>query len=412
MPKKAKELTALEVSRLKAPGFVSVGAPAGLALQITPALIRSWVLRVKVGDRRRDIGLGAYPAVTLAEARKKALETREAIAQGIDPIAQRRAAKSALIAARAKEMTFEKAAEALFAAMKPKWKNAKHAAQWINTLRDYANPIMGKVDVALIDTPLVLRVLEPIWNEKPETARRVRQRIAAVLDSAKARNLRTGDNPAQWSGHLDKILSNPDKRVVKHHEAVPVVEMPGFYADLTLREGMGARALEFIVLTAARSNEARGATWSEFDLNSGIWTVPKERMKMGKEHRVPLPARAIKLLRALPRLEGSDFVFFAARGGQLSDQGVSTVMRRMGRSETVHGFRSSFRVWVGDHTSFPGELAEVALAHKLDKVEAAYNRSDALERRRKMMEAWAKYCTTPRLNEADKVVTMHNRKKA
>lgn len=409
MPKKAKELTAIEVSRLKAPGFVSVGAPAGLALQITPTGVRSWILRAKVGERRRDIGLGAYPGVTLAEARKRGQETRDAIGQGVDPIAQKKAAKSALAAAQAKVVSFDEAARGFIAAKSSEWTNVKHATQWTNTLATYASPVIGHLGVADIETAHVLRVLEPIWISKKETASRVRGRLEQVLDWARGHGLRDGENPARWRGHLDKLMSDPRKRVVQHHPAVPADQLHNFYQALRQREGMAARALEFVLLTAARSGEVRGARWSEFDMKAKVWTVPAARMKAKVEHRVPLSSRALDLLGALPVMEGEDGVFFAPRGGALSDMSLSAVMRRMGRKEVPHGLRSSFRDWAGDHSEFPRELAEAALAHTVGGVEGAYRRGDALERRRVMMAAWSEFCANPLPAAGARVVSIRRR---
>ena len=280
------------------------------------------------------------------------------------------------------------------------WKNPKHRQQWENTLTQYAYPHMGNLSVEEIDLPHVLACLEPIWRSKTETATRVRGRIESVLDWATVRKYRSGDNPARWKGHLDKVLPSPKKvSETEHHRALPIDGMPAFMADLRQRDGIAARALEFTVLTAARSGEVRGAPWAEIDLEAKVWTVPKERMKIGKEHRVPLNTQAIKLLEAMPRIEGTELVFPAPRGGQLSDMALTALTRRMnfrddaGRVCVPHGFRSSFRDWVFERTDYPRDLAEAALAHALEnKVEAAYRRGDALERRRAMMQAWANYC--------------------
>lgn len=397
MPKIAKELSALEVSRLKAPGFVSVGGVPGLSLQISPSGSRSWVLRVKVGTKRRDMGLGAFPGVTLAQARDKARQARELIEQGHDPILERERAQSQLRAAQAGAVTFEEAANALINAKAAEWSNTKHAAQWKATLETYAFPILGRLHVADVGQVHVLQVLEPIWATKTETATRLRGRIENVLDWAKARGHRSGENPARWRGHLDKLLAKPTKIAkVEHHPAVPVEDAPAFYAALQDREGLAARALEFAMLTAARSGEARGATWAEIDLEKAIWIIPAERMKAKVEHRVPLVDRAVDLLKALPRVEGCDYVFPAPRGGKLSDMALTAVMRRMGLHYVPHGLRSTFRDWAAEKTNFPRDLAEKALAHVLSNaVEAAYQRSDMLERRRAMMDSWTTFIATP-----------------
>ena len=364
-----------------------------------------------MGDKRRDIGLGAYPGVTLAEARRRGQETRDAIGQGIDPIAQKKLAKSALAAAQARVVTFDEAVHSYITANSSGW-TVKHHQQWRNTLATYASPVIGHLGVADIETAHVLRVLEPIWAKKQETASRVRSRIQLVLDLAKGRGLRHGENPARWSGHLDKMLADPRKRIVQHHPAVPANQIHDFYQALRLRDGMAARALEFVLLTATRSGEVRGARWSEFDLTAKVWTVPASRMKAKVEHRVPLSPQALALLGSLPVMEDEDAVFFAPRGGVLSDMSLSAVMRRMGKKEVPHGLRSSFRDWAGDHSEFPRELAEAALAHTVGGVEGAYRRGDALERRRVMMSTWAEFCSNAFPVVGSQVISISRRKNA
>ena len=312
MPRTAKELSALAVKRLTSPGLHAIGGIPGLHLQVTTTGARSWILRFTAGVKpgstkpwRRDLGLGGYPAIGLAKAREKAQEAREKIAQGIDPITDKREQRSAMIAARLAEITFEHAARQFINAKSAEWHNGKHHQQWTNTLSDYAYPIIGSMRVADIDRAHVLRVLEPIWTTKTETATRVRQRIEAVLDWATVRGYRTGDNPARWRGYLDKVLPAPGKiRQVQHHPALPVGELAEFIARLRQQEGIAPRALEFAILTAARSGEVRGATWDEIDLDAGIWTIPAARMKAKKEHRVPLSDAALELLNNLPRIDG------------------------------------------------------------------------------------------------------------
>lgn len=397
MPKIAAQLSALEVSRLKAPGFVSVGGVPGLSLQISATGARSWILRVKVGSKRRDMGLGAYPAVTLAQAHQKARDAREAIEQGHDPILARERAQRQLRAAQASAITFKQAAAKFIEAKAPEWRNPKHKAQWWATLETYAHPIIGNLDVKDVADAHVLQILESIWATKTETATRVRGRIENVLDWAAAKKYRVGENPARWRGHLDKMLSAPKKTTaVVHHPAIPVDDAPAFFAALEERNGTAARALEFLLLTAARSGEVRGATWSEFDLDKGLWTIPGERMKAGNEHRVPLTESALAILRQQPRRDGCDLVFLSPRGLRFSDMALTGVMRRMGLTAVPHGLRSTFRDWTAEKTSFPGEMAEMALAHKLSNaVEAAYRRGDMFEKRRRMMDAWAKFLATP-----------------
>ena len=390
MARKAKELSPLVVGRLTQPGHHAVGGVAGLYLYVSETGARSWVLRAMVGTKRRHLGLGGFPDVPLAQAKERARKARDDISAGIDPIAQKQAAASALKASQAAETTFKQAAEAFFEAHGESWKNSKHRAQWKNTLITYAYPFIGDLSVRHIGQEHVLKILEPIWKSKTETATRVRGRLESVLDWATVRNYRTGDNPARWKGHLDKLLPAPAKiQKVEHHAALSIDEMPAFMVNLRRREGVAARALEFAILTAARSGEVRGATWAEIDKDAKVWTVPAERMKAGKEHRVPLTAVAIKIIEGMPKVAGSDLIFSAPQGGALSDMALTQVVRRMEVDAVPHGFRSTFRDWAGERTHHPREIAEQALAHMLrDKVEAAYRRGDALDKRRVLMDEW------------------------
>ena len=292
--------------------------------------------------------------------------------------------------------TFDDCVAGLLAAREGEWKNPKHRQQWENTLQTYASPHLGKLLVANVALPHILAVLEPIWATKTETAQRLRGRIEKVLDWATVRKYRFGENPARWKGHLDQVLASPKKlQKVAHHSAVHVDAVAGFVRDLRQREGIAARALEFAILTAARSGEVRGATWGEIDLDAAVWTIPASRMKAGVEHRVPLSPQALRLLSKDGGHEPDALVFPAPRGGVLSDMTLSAVMRRMKVDAVPHGFRSTFRDWCGERTNYPRELAEHALAHTLgNKVEAAYSRGKALEKRRPMMNAWAKHCDT------------------
>lgn len=405
MPRKARELSALEVGRIKQPGLNAVGGVAGLHLQVVPTGGRTWVLRVVVAGKRRDMGLGGFPDVSLAGAREKARAARLQVEQGVDPIEQRREARNVLMATRASAKTFEECVTGLLATREGEWRNAKHRWQWENTLTTHAGPVMGNLKVADIKLAHVLDVLQPIWSAKTETASRLRGRIEAVLDWATARGYRSGENPARWKGHLDQLLARPSKIArAKHYAALPIDEMPAFLVRLRAAEGTGARALEFSVLTAARSGEVRGALWGEIDLEAAVWTVPAERMKMHREHRVPLSPQALKLLRALPRVEHQELVFPAPRGGVLSDMALVAVVRRMGVDAVPHGFRSTFRDWAAERTHFPHELAEMALAHAIDsKTEAAYRRGDMLAKRAAMMGAWATFCETPTPKKSAKV---------
>lgn len=394
----AKELSALEVGRLKSrPGLHAVGGVPGLYLQVTPTGAATWVLRTMIGSKRRAMGLGGFPAVTLAGAREKAREARLQVEQGVDPILARQKARNALRDEQARALTFDEAVRQCFDAKSDEWRNPKHRAQWKATLDTYASPFFGKMLVADVEQRHVLAALEPIWRSKTETATRVRGRIETVLDWARVRGYREGENPARWKGHLDTLLPKPSKIAkVEHHPALDANGTADFVMALRQINGMGARALEFAILTAARSGEVRGARWPEIDLDAGVWVVPAERMKGHREHRVPLSPQAIRLLKSLPTLEGSDLVFHAARGGVLSDMTLTAVMRRMEVNAVPHGFRSTFRDWVAERTNYPRELAEKALAHALESsVEAAYQRGDMFARRAHMMAAWAKFCETP-----------------
>ncbi len=396
MPRKAPELSALAVSRLRAQGLHSVGGVAGLALQVAPGGARTWILRFAVGVKRRDMGLGGFPDVTLAQAREKARTARELVEQGIDPILQRKQAKSALAAQQATEKTFARCAREYIEVKAAEWSNPKHAQQWTNTLETYANPTIGSLLVSEVGLPQVLGVLKPIWQDKTETATRVRGRIEAILDWATVHHYRQGPNPARWKGHLDKILAAPTRLTkVKHHKAVGIDAVAAFLSAAREQAGIGARALELAILTAARSGEVRGATWAEIDLEAEEWIVPAERMKAGKEHRVPLSAPALRLLRALPRLEGTDLVFPSSKGAPLSDMTLTAVMRRMEVDAVPHGFRSTFRDWASERTSYPRDVVEMALAHAIgSKVEAADRRGDLFAKRRRLMADWASFCGT------------------
>lgn len=412
MAMKTKELSALEISRLTTKGYHHVGGVTGLVLQISKSGTKSWLMRVAVGGKRREIGLGGFPDVTVSRAREAGRVIREKIKAGIDPIAERAAARSTLIAAAASNLTFGKAAEKYIEANEAGWKNAKHAAQWASTLEKYAYPFIGNFQVSHVETAHVVTILEAIWNTKTETASRLRGRIESVLDWAKVRGYRKGENPARWKGHLDHILPARNKvQKAKHHAALDYRDIHSFMNELKAIEGMGARALEFTILTATRSGEVRGATWAEIDEKANVWIIPAERMKTGREHRVPLPTEALALLERLPRMFGTDFMFPSAKNTQLSDMTLTAVIRRMheakiknggagwldstGKVVTAHGFRSTFRDWAGETTPYPREVIEHAIAHQLkDKAEAAYARGTLFGKRRRLMADWAIYCNT------------------
>ena len=393
MPRKAAELSPLSISRLKDPGLWAVGGVSGLYLHVNARGARSWILRVVVGDKRRDMGLGGYPDIGVADARQKAREARLKIEQGIDPILLRKQAKSELMALQATDKTFEQAAGEYIKIHADSWSNDKHRKQWESTLAAYAFPVVGKLSLRDIRQEHILKILEPIWTTKTETATRVRGRMESILDWAKVKGLRSGENPAAWKGHLDHMLPAPTRlKKVEHLTAVPVREMPDFMIKLRQAAGTAAQALEFLILTAARSGEVRGITWQEVSLEDALWIVPAERMKMKREHRVPLSDRAVSILKSQPRIDENPLVFPAPRGSQMSDATMSAVLKRMNVDATVHGFRSSFRDWCGDYTNYPRDLAEQCLAHGADDpVEAAYRRGDALERRREIMNEWSKF---------------------
>lgn len=378
------------------------GDGAGLWLQVTASETegnppsKSWLFRFMLNGRAREMGLGPYPTRTLAAARAKAQEARALLLDGIDPIERRDAERRAAAEAAAKVWTFQEAAEKFIAANKAGWRNEKHADQVEATLKAYAYPVLGKLDVKAIDMALVLKVIEPIWATKNETASRVRGRIENVLDFAKAHGRRQGENPARWKGNLDHVLPAKGRvHKVKHFAALPYAEIAAFMADLRGREATAARALEFTILTACRTNEALQAKRGEIDLDAKLWTIPAERTKSHREHRVPLSERAVEIVKALPAEEGSDWLFLGdTKGKPPSGMAMAMLLRRMGREDlTVHGFRSTFRDWAAERTSYPNEMVELALAHVVDdKTEAAYRRGDMMDRRRKLMQSWADFC--------------------
>jgi len=395
VPKKAKELSSVEVRRLTDAGRYPVGGVAGLQLLVASSGSRSWVLRTIVGTKRRDIGLGGFPDVPLAQAREKARSFREKIESGIDPVVERKEARQAIAAAQAKQLTFREAAVRCHNARRAEFSNSKHSSDWLSSVERHAYSVIGDLPVSAIDLPHILSVLEPIWRTKTETARRVRQRLEAILSWATVSQYRSGDNPARWANNLSEVLPAPGKiKKVKHHRALDWRDVPSFMSDLKNREGVSARALEFIVLTAARSGEVRFATWDEIDLKNKVWTVPAERMKARKDHRVPLSDSAIALLERTPRL--GDLLFTAPRGGVLSDMSVSAVCKRMKVDATPHGFRSSFKDWARNCTAYPDEVSELALAHvNSDATRAAYARDELLGKRAKLMSDWARFVEVP-----------------
>lgn len=421
MARQVNRLSARRVATVRSPGYYADGG--NLWLQVSPSGSKSWIFRFTLNGRSREMGLGSVDTFTLTEARERATDCRKQLDAGIDPIETRKAKQTQRRLEDAKSLTFAQCAERYIAAHRAKWENAKHAAQWESTLATYADPFIGRLPVQAVDTDLVMRVLQqvdqddreagPLWTAKPETASRLRGRIESVLDWATTLGLRAGDNPARWRGHLENLLPPPSKiRTVRHHPSLPYAELPAFMAKLRALDGIGARALEFTVVTAARTGEVIGAEWAEFDLEAKIWTVPAERMKMKREHRVPLSPRAIELLEALKGASASGYVFRGLkRGKPLSNAAMAAVIDRMHASEIAtggrgfvdpkqggavvvpHGFRSTFSDWVAERTAFPWEVREAALAHvKGDKVEAAYQRGDLFEKRQRLMNEWARYC--------------------
>jgi|SRR5579862_3051366 len=388
-------LTALKVNKTSKPGRYCDGG--GLYLQVSRSHSKAWLFRFTLDGRAREMGLGPINVVSLAEAREKARDCRKLLLDGVDPIEARSEARLRARADKAKSMAFRECAEAYIKAHRAAWKNAKHIWQWETSLSTFVFPVFGALSVSAVDTGLVIKVLEPIWITKTETATRVRQRIEAVLDWARARGYRSGENPARWKGHLDTLLPAPGKIApVVHLAAMPYNGTPALFADLKKRETISAKALAFTILTAARSGEARLATLAEFDFQKAVWTIPGKRMKSGREHRVPLSTEALALL---PRGGAPTALLFpSSRGTPLSDATMRKYLQEdMGHPGiTVHGFRSTFKDWARERTNFAGEVSEAALAHIIgDKTEAAYARGDLFEKRRKLMDAWAAYCTTP-----------------
>jgi integrase len=386
-------LSAVKVNSLKARGFYCDGG--GLYLQVSQSGSKSWVFRFKEAGRTRDMGLGPIHTIGLKEARELATEKRKLRLQGIDPIKARDGEREARRLEQAKSITFDECCARYIETNQDGWKNRKHRQQWTNTLATYVSPVLGAISAQAIDTTLVLQAIEPIWKAKPETASRVRGRIETVLDWAKARGYRTGENPARWTGHLENVLPGRSKvKAVEHLAALPWPEIGTFMVDLGARNGMAAAALEFTILTAARTKESLGAQWSEVDFAAKVWTCPPERMKEGREHRVPLSTKAMSILQELRGVSQGEFIFANSKGGPLSDMAMLMLLRRMGRDDiTVHGFRSTFRDWAFERSNFQREIVEAALAHAVgDKAEAAYKRGDAIEKRRRLMEAWSAFC--------------------
>jgi integrase len=396
-------LTAVKVARTKAPGMYADGG--SLYMRIAPGGSKQWVFRYVRGGRLRDMHIGPCHTFSLAEARERATEARKLLIDGIDPLTAKRARMAALQAADAKAMTFQQCVEGFIRDNGSSWRNPRHAREWKASLIKHVYPVLGPLPVAAIDTPLVLRVLKPLWERTPETASRVRGRIENVLGWATVHHYRSGDNPARWNQHLEHALPG----VVKgdHFAAVPYTDVPSLMAKLRRRDDVPGKLLEFIVLTAARLGEAQMAMWDEINLDNRVWTIPAIRMKAGKEHRVPVSPAAIAVLEDMAAIRRSDYVFPGERGGVVSRSLPWRLLKKLaGKKVTVHGFRSSFRDWAAERTNFPREVAEIALAHAIpNAVEAAYRRGDLFEKRRKLMDGWAAYCAKVE-TDAGKVVAL------
>lgn len=405
MAKTINQLTDKQVASAKARGFHADGG--GLYLQVSRFDTKSWVFRFTLNKKKREMGLGPLHTVSLAEAREEALACRKQLRDNIDPIEHRKITRGKAQADAVKVMTFKACAEKYMSAHSAGWKNVKHVSQWQNTLTTYVYPVFGDLPVQEIDTGLVMKVMEPIWFTKTETAARIRGRIEAVLDWAAARKHRSTENPARWKGHLDKLLPAQSKlKKVKHHAALPYDDLGEFMVSLRKQDLIAAKGLEFLILTAARTGEVIKARWDEVNFDKSIWTIPAERMKAEKEHRVPLSVPALAVLKDLKETALNEFVLPGMRQGtSLSNMAFLQLLKRMGRSDlTAHGFRSTFRDWAAERTAYPQEVAEMALAHTVaDKVEAAYRRGDMFEKRCRIMDDWAGFCATVSSTEGNVV---------
>ena len=383
MRKASKTLSVLELNRISKVGLHAVGEVSGLCLKVDPTGSKSWVLRVMIGGRRRNMGLGGYPSTTMVDAKKSAREARELISKGIDPISKRRKAREG-----SKTISFAKASEIYISSKSVEWKNPKHHDQWRNTLRDYCSKI-NSMDVSEIETHHIRELLEEIWTSKTETATRVRSRIESILDWATVQKYRAGENPARWKGHLEHLLPSPRNfQKVKHHESLPYKDAPNFIKQLNSRYGIASRCLEFLILTCTRTSEAKDAKWSEIDFKKKTWTLSADRMKAKKGHVVALSKRTIELLKSIT--PDGDYVF--TQNGKKPISKVDHLLKEMGMDVTIHGFRSTFKDWAVEKTSYPNDLSEAVLAHSLgSSVELAYKRTDYLEQRFPLMEDWAAF---------------------
>jgi integrase len=400
MPRPMYKLSQVQIGRaVKRQCTLNDGG--GLYLVSRPPNGASWIFRFSRHGKDRWMGIGQYPTVTLKDARARATDARQLLSGDVDPIENRRQQRALTKLQLVRQMTFAQCAALYIASHKTAWRNAKHSAQWDATLKTYAYPLIGSLPVAAVDTSFVMKALQPIWSAKPETASRLRGRIEAILNWATVSEFRTGLNPARWRGHLDNLLPARNKIAkVEHHAALPYADVPAFMVKLRHQEGMAARALEFLILTAARTGEVMGARWPEINLREKLWTIPAERMKAGKEHRVPLSPRAVEILEAVRPgpSEADGYVFPGNKAKKpLSNMAFSMLLRRMECIDmTAHGMRSSFRDWCAERTNFPSEVAEMALAHSVgNKVEAAYRRGDLYVKRQQLMDHWATFCASP-----------------
>jgi len=403
MPKITKALTAIEVKRLTEPKMHAVGTVSGLMLDVKTTGAKAWILRTTLGSRRVDIGLGAFPEISLSAAHETARQTKAQIKAGIDPTAERRA-KQAVV-----EWTFKRCATAYIEGHRAGWKSAKHADQWTNTLTTYVYQVFGDKHIRDVKMSDILTAIEPNWTTKTETMTRVRNRIELVLSWAAARGYRSKENPAQWRGNLDQVLAKPgDVAKVVHHPAVQIDDAHAFLLKLRAVQGTSARCLEFVTLTACRSGEARMAAWCEFDAKAAVWNIPAERMKAKRPHRVPLSSQVIALLEGLPRFVDSDLLFPGRDGKKpLSDMSLTQIMRRMKLDAVPHGFRSTFSDWTAERTAYPAEVREMALAHAIGSdTEAAYRRGDLFDKRRHLMRDWATFLESPPVT-GDNVIQIH-----
>jgi len=397
MVRQTNRLSAVQVKTEKKRGLHADGG--GLYLQISSFQTKSWVFRFSRNKRSRDMGLGPYPDISLSRAREEAQRCRESLREGLDPIEERKSKRITLFTETAKIVTFRECAEKYINIHSVAWSNVKHVKQWTSSLETYAFPFIGDLSVMEVDISLILKILEPIWHTKPETASRIRGRIESILDWAAARKYREGENPARWKGSLDKLLPSRSKvRKVKHHAALPYDDIAEFIAALRKQSSISAMGLELLILTACRTGEIIKARWDEFDFDKQLWTIPEERMKSGREHRVPLSLDTLEVLKKLNEVSTEGFILPGQRpNSSLSNMAFLQLLKRMKRPDlTGHGFRSSFKDWSAECTQYPNEVSEMALAHTVgSKVEAAYRRGDLFEKRRRLMDDWASFCNQP-----------------